>query len=427
MKFFRNFPVVKKRCYGTAYDFDLAVIGGGSGGMAVSTRAATLNSNLKIAVFDFVKPSPHGTSWGVGGTCVNVGCIPKKLMHTASLQADMMKLDMPSFGFELDKIPNHNWSVLSGNVNNYIKGLQFAIKVDFRKKGIKYFDAYAKFKDPHTLEIVDKKGKTSTVTAEKFVLSAGGRPVYPDIPGIEHAITSDDIFTLDHPPGRTLCVGASYVSLETAGFLSGLGHDSTVMMRSIPLRGFDQECANKVVDYMEAHGTHFIREATPTRIDKKDDKLVVTFNQKGELKTEVFDTVMFATGRKSVSRDLNLHEIGVALDSHDKVIVDKHEKSSLDHIYAIGDMRSGGIELTPVAIQAGSYLAKHLYGGSNRVVEYDLVPSTVFTPIEYGTCGLSEEEAIKRFGEENIEVYQVRLNPLEYHLSREENVSFMKR
>lgn len=198
------------------------------------------------------------------------------------------------------------------------------------------------------------------------------------------------------------------------------------MIRSIPLRGFDQQCANYIVEDMKHLGTKFLQESIPVKIEKINEKLHVTFEKEKNLFTEEYDTVMFAIGRKGVTQGMNLKEIGVKLDKNDKIIVNEFEQTSVPNIYALGDIKSGGIELTPVAIMAGSTLAKYLYGGHKVPMNYDLVPSTVFTPLEYGVCGLSEEEAIRRYGNENIEVYHVSLNPLEHHLSRHENRCYMK-
>ena len=218
------------------------MIGGGSGGLAVSKRAAALGK--KVAVCDFVQPSPVGTTWGLGGTCVNVGCIPKKLMHQAALLGEGLK-DATSYGWELPEV-KHNWENMVGAVTMHIKSLNFGYRSELMSNGIKYLNAYAKFIDERTVHAVDKKSKTHVITADAFVLATGGRPRYPDIPGAkEFGITSDDIFSMKTPPGKTLVVGASYVALECAGFIHGVGFEATVMMRSIPLRGFDQQMAGQ--------------------------------------------------------------------------------------------------------------------------------------------------------------------------------------
>jgi thioredoxin reductase (NADPH) len=243
----------------------LQVIGGGSGGLACSKKAAKLGK--KVAVCDFVKPSPAGTTWGLGGTCVNVGCIPKKLMHQAAQLGEAMK-DAKEYGWDIPEVPKHKWEDMVGAVQMHVKSLNFGYRAELMSESVKYFNAFATFKDANTVVAVDKKGKETTITADKFVIAVGGRPKYLDIPGAkEHGISSDDIFSMSTPPGKTLTVGASYVALECAGFIHGLGFETKVMMRSIPLRGFDQQMASNVKNYMQESGVAFIEGAVPTSIE----------------------------------------------------------------------------------------------------------------------------------------------------------------
>lgn len=217
------------------YDYDLFVIGGGSGGISSARWAGNLGK--KVAVADFVQPSPAGTKWGLGGTCVNVGCIPKKLMHQASILNEY-KEDMKNAGVSVSE-EAHNWNTMVTTVTKHIKTLNWGYKTELIKAGVKYFNMYAKLVDAHTIHLDDNK-KQQTVTADKIIIACGGRPTYPEIPGAkEFGISSDDIFWKKENPGKTLVVGASYVALECAGFMHGIGLDVTVMVRSILLRGFD--------------------------------------------------------------------------------------------------------------------------------------------------------------------------------------------
>jgi len=295
---------------------------------------------------------------------------------------------------------------------------------------VTYLNEYASFVDSHTVKTVNKKGVEKQVTADKFILATGGRPKYPDIPGArELGITSDDIFSLSKPPGKTLLVGASYIALECAGFLKGLGFDTTIMVRSILLRGFDQQIASKIGEYMEEHGINFIRECVPTSLEKNGDRIDVKGKyDDGVDFQDVFDTVVFAVGRDAETKSIGLEKVNVKVNpSNGKVIADSTEKSSADHIFAIGDMLDGKPELTPVAIQAGKLLARRLCGKSNVLTNYDNVPTTVFTPLEYGCCGLSEEEAEKRFGADDVEVFHSNFWPLEWTVAhRPENACYMK-
>lgn len=234
------------------------------------------------------------------------------------------------------------------------------------------------------------------------MIACGGRPKYPEIPGAkEFGITSDDIFWRTTPPGKTLVVGASYVALECAGFLRGLGFDVAVMARSILLRGFDQEIAELIGTDMQEHGVRMLRGAVPTRLERAAEGQPVTvhYDQNGEQRSEQFDTVLFAIGRDPEVHKLN---VGVlqGLNIKNGKLVTREEETSVPGIYAIGDCVFGIPELTPVAIQQGKFLARRLFGTQpdKYHVQWNHIPTTVFTPLEYGAIGLSEEDAIAQFG-----------------------------
>lgn len=411
------------------YDYDLIVIGGGSGGLAASKMAA--NMGKKVAVFDFVKPTPIGTTWGLGGTCVNVGCIPKKLMHQAALLGHNFT-DAKEFGWQVPEKINHDWETMKNNIQDHIGSLNWSYRVQLRDKKVDYKNAYAEFVDNHKVKAVDKKGKTMELTAENFILATGERPRYPDIPGAkEYGITSDDLFSLPYNPGKTLVVGASYVSLECGGFLQAFGLDVTIMVRSILLRGFDQQMAEKVGEYMQNHGIKFIRPCVPTKVEQleegKPGKLRVTgkYNDGTEFVDE-FNTVIFAIGRDACTSSIGLEKVGVKVGRNGFIPVDDNEQTNVPNIYGIGDILEGKPELTPVAIQAGQLLAKRLYGNSTIKTDYKMVATTVFTPLEYGAIGYAEEDAIEKYGEDNIEVYHTNFRPLEWTVPHREDPCYAK-
>jgi len=423
-------PLVKMAAH--SYDYDVIVIGGGSGGLAASKEAARLG--LKVAVCDFVKPTPKGTTWGLGGTCVNVGCIPKKLMHQAAILGESIK-DAHEYGWNSEpEKTKHDWPKMVEQIQNHIGGLNWGYRVSLREKSVTYMNEYAEFTDPHTLKTVNKKGKEKTVTADKFIIASGGRPRYPEIPGAQElGITSDDIFSLPHAPGKTLLVGASYIALECAGFLKGLGFDVSVMVRSILLRGFDQQMANKIGDYMEEHGINMIRECVPTALEEVEAgtpgkiKVTAKYND-GTSYEDEFNTVIFAIGRNACTNNIGLDKVGVQVNpKNGKILHDDGERTNVPHVFAIGDVLDDKPELTPVAIQAGKLLARRIAGVSDVLTDYVNVCTTVFTPLEYGCCGLSEEDAIAKHGQENVEVYHTNFWPLEWTVAhRPENACYAK-
>jgi len=422
--------ILQERLNVKTYDYDLFVIGGGSGGLACSKEAAA--HGVKVALADFITPSPSGSTWGLGGTCPNVGCIPKKLMHQAALLGEARQ-DAEHFGWN-NEGHSHDWSKLVSAVQDHVRSLNWGYKVQLRDKNVKYYNKYASLIDMNTLKLCDKNGGEEVVTARNIVVATGGRPVYPDVPGVlDNAITSDDLFSLKHSPGKTLVCGASYISLECAGFLHGLGYDVTVMVRSIFLRGFDQQMADKVAAHMDDSGVKFLRKHNILKLEKIEEgtpgRIRATFeNSDGNEVAEEFNTVLIATGRKPLTEGIGLQDTGVALNPKTGFIVtNDYDQTNVDNVYAIGDVADGKPELTPVAIQAGKLLAKRLFAGGVEKCDYTNVPTTIFTPLEYGNCGLSEEEAMAQHGEENIEVFHTNFTPLETTIpKRLDNVCFAK-
>ncbi|XP_015284848.1 PREDICTED: thioredoxin reductase 3 isoform X1 [Gekko japonicus] len=414
------------------YDYDLIVIGGGSGGLSCSKEAAVLGR--KVMVLDYVVPTPMGTTWGLGGTCVNVGCIPKKLMHQAALLGQALQ-DSRKFGWEYEEQVKHNWETMVEAIQNYIGSLNWGYRVALREKSVTYLNAYGEFVGPHKIKATNRKGQETFHTAQAFVIATGMRPRYEGFPGDrEYCITSDDLFSLPYCPGKTLVVGASYVALECAGFLAGLGMDVTVMVRSILLRGFDQEMAERVGAYMETHGVKFIRKFVPVEVTKLEDgmpgrlKVIAKSTDGSQMFEGEYNTVLIAIGRDACTKNIGLEKIGVTInEKNGKIPVNDEEQTNVPYVYAVGDILEGKLELTPLAIQAGKLLARRLFGGNSTKCDYINVPTTVFTPLEYGCCGLSEERAIEQLGQENIEVYHTLFWPLEWTIpARDNNTCYAK-
>uniref|UniRef100_A0A9J8BBC7 Thioredoxin reductase 2 n=1 Tax=Cyprinus carpio carpio TaxID=630221 RepID=A0A9J8BBC7_CYPCA len=332
-----------------------------------SKEAAQLGQ--RVAVLDYVEPSLKGTKWGLGGTCVNVGCIPKKLMHQAALLGTAVK-DARKYGWQIPESLSHDWSTMAEAVQNHVKSLNWGHRVQLQDKKVKYLNMKGSLVDTHTIRAVNGKGKEV------------------------------------------------YVALECAGFLTGIGLDTTVMVRSIALRGFDQQMSGLVTDYMEAYGTKFSWKCTPKSIEKLPSGLLrvtwMDLNTKEEHQ-DTFNSVLWAVGRASETKTLNLEKVGVEINKETgKIIVATDEATSVPNIFAIGDIAEGRPELTPTAIKAGKLLARRLVGHSTELMNYDNVATTVFTPLEYGCVGLSEEEAERRHGKDQIEVYHAFYKPLEF-------------
>ena len=393
----------------STFTHDFAVIGGGSGGLAAAKEAA--RAGAKVVLFDFVTPSvTRKTTWGFAGTCVNVGCIPKKLFHYSSLLGESMH-DLKHLGFSgafTEGHPTHNWAEMVSTVTNYIRKLNFSYRTGARSAGVEYINAQARFGsgDEHTVEY-SVKGEKRSVRAKHVLVAVGSRPAFPPtLKGWEHAISSDDIFWSKSAPNKTLVVGGGYIAMECAGFLTGLGYETTVAVRSRPLRSFDSQIAEKVTQIMHEQGTEFLVGKTPAELIKSGEKEIQVLFDDGS--RDVFNTVLIATGRNpETGPPLNL-PASCKMDSTGKLVADP--KTNLvvgtSSIYAVGDCLSGSPELTPVAIKDGEFLARRLFSNNSKLFfDKQFVPTTVFTPSEYGSVGLNEEEAVKKFGAEHIESF----------------------
>jgi thioredoxin reductase (NADPH) len=388
----------------------------------------------------------------------------KKLMHTAALHKERM-LEAYEYGWDLGDLndPDKNnyeqdtlfqqfrWERMVKNVQTYIKSLNFGYTSTMAQIDVPYVNAMATFQDKNTLLFTNNKAvlndylkndkvdteKMGKVTAEYIVIATGGRPNLLDeknCTGVtKYAITSDDIFSMKKPPNKTLVVGGGYIALECAGFLKTLGYPVTVMTRSDRfLRGFDMGSVNMLMQYMEQQmGMRIIPNNLPYHIEKKENgKLQVKWKNQmtKDVAEEEFDTVLMAIGRTANTSNLHLQKVGVGINPKTSKIIggfnDEFEQTSVPNIFAIGDTLENTPELTPIAQKSATMLARRLdarrkgvlptaTGYRKLLMDYRDFPTTVFTPIEYSCCGLSEEQAINRFGVENIEVYHSRFVPLE--------------
>ncbi|GAB65812.1 thioredoxin reductase 2, partial [Plasmodium cynomolgi strain B] len=409
------------------YDYDYVVIGGGPGGMASAKEAAA--HGAKVLLFDYVKPSNKGTKWGIGGTCVNVGCVPKKLMHYAGNMGSLFKLDSTPYGWSCNDL-SHSWVKLVTTVQSHIRSLNFSYMTGLRSSKVKYINGLATLKDKHTVSYYLKGdlSKEESITAKYILIATGCRPHIPeDVEGAkELSITSDDIFSMKKSPGKTLIVGASYVALECAGFLNSLGYDVTVAVRSIVLRGFDSQCALKVKNYMEEQGVLFKNGVLPKKLTKMEEEKISVLFSDGT--SELFDTVLYATGRKGDIDMLNLDQLKIQVNKNmNKIVTNQISCTNVPNIFAVGDVAVDVPELAPVAIKAGEILARRLFNQSKEIMDYTFIPTSIYTPIEYGACGYSEEKAYEVFGKSNVEVFLQEFNNLEISaVHREKHVRAQK-
>lgn len=419
-------------------EFDVAVIGGGSGGGACAMRAASLG--LKVVLFDYVEPSPHGTSWGIGGTCVNVGCVPKKLFHHAGLMMEEME-KANDYGIENHK--KLNWDKLVDSIQAHVKRSSFDVGSGLRKLGVKVMNAKGILKSENEITYFPDRspidGKTASLKAKYIVIAVGGRPGRPteeEIPGSSNLITSDDIFSLRNPPGKTLLLGAGYIGVECASYLHMLGFPATILARSQLLRNFDRGCVNHLKGYLKKQGVVLEEGALLGKLEKIDEKwlnaTIISSKDKSIIREEKFNTAVAAISRIPLTRDLNLQKVGVKISPKTLKIVggggqraegEEPELTSVPSIYAIGDVLEGAPELTPTAIKSGVSVAdkihKKLSGAKvtkSDNIYFNLYPTTVFSHPELSTCGLNEEEATKQLGPDNVKVFHLVTTPLEENL-----------
>ncbi|WP_121968858.1 glutathione-disulfide reductase [Leptolyngbya sp. BC1307] len=391
-----------------AYDFDLFVIGGGSGGIATARRAASYGARVAVAESD-----------RLGGTCVNRGCVPKKLMVYASR---FPKYAAESAGYGWDVKPgSFDWHQMITDVNNEVKRLNSIYQRMVDTAEVKIFPVHAKLLDGHTLEVGDQK-----VTAERILLAVGGKPVKPDIPGIEHAITSDGMFELSEQPKRMVILGGGYIGCEFACVMNGLGTEVTQIIRKEQiLNGFDTDVRNELHEALVKHGIKILTNSEIVGIEKTSDGVTVTISDGKDQQVIVADAVsLAATGRRPKLENLGLEN--TAVETHKGAIAaDKYSQTAEPSIYAIGDC-TDRINLTPVAINEGRALADTLYGGKSRIMNYEAVPSAVFTTPEAASVGITEAEAIEQYGEDNIHVFRSRFRSMYYTLPNKDEKTLMK-
>jgi len=386
--------------------YDLVVVGGGSGGLAHAQRAAEYGARAAV-----VEYGP------LGGTCVNVGCVPKKVMWYAAHHAHALH-HLADYGFDVT-VKGHDWQGLKARRDAYIERLNAIYEKNLDKRGVTYLQGRARFVDAHTLDIDGHE-----VQADRIVIATGGRPMVPDIPGAELGITSDGFFELEERPQRVLIAGSGYIAVELAGVFNALGSNVQLVVRKDGvLRDFDPMLAERLMDCMDRDSIDLVTRVVPQSVEQTDDGLVL---HAGDGRTfGPVDCLVWAIGRAPNTESLDAARAGVEQDEWGFIPTDTFQQTNVDNVFAIGDV-TGRDALTPVAIAAGRRLADRLYGGmEGRHLEYDLIPTVIFSHPTIGTVGLTEEQAREQYGDD-VKVYTSDFIGMYYALGMNKRRSTMK-
>ena len=368
--------------------YDYIAIGGGSGGIASINRAAMYGQ--KCALIEAKE---------LGGTCVNVGCVPKKVMWHAAQIAEAIHLYGPDYGFDTT-VNNFDWSKLVASRSAYIDRIHASYETGLSKNRVDVIRGFARFVDAHTVEV-----NGETITADHILIATGGRPSHPDIPGAEYGIDSDGFFELPALPKRVAVVGAGYIAVELAGVVNALGAETHLFVRKhSPLRSFDPMLSETLKEVMMAEGPTLQTEATPKSVVKNNDgSLTLTLEDD---RSFTVDCLVWAIGREPANDTFNLDVTGVKTNEKGYIVVDKFQNTNVPGIYAVGD-NTGAVELTPVAVAAGRRLSERLFNNKpEEHLDYNNVPTVVFSHPPIGTVGLTEPQAREQYGDDNVKIYR---------------------
>jgi glutathione reductase (NADPH) len=390
----------------SGYDYDLFVIGGGSGGVRAARIASQHGARVGIA-----------EEYRYGGTCVIRGCVPKKLLVYASHFAEAFE-DAVGFGWTTREVKFDWWTLISKK-DKEIDRLNKVYITNLEKAGVELFNSRAEIRDAHSVFLVAEQRH---VTAKYILIATGGTPnIAPDLPGVEHVITSNEAFHLEDLPESIVVAGGGYIAVEFAGIFAGLGVDTTLLYRGDKiLRGFDEDVRDHLTVEMKKKGVEIITGEVFTKIEKDGDTL------KGTLKNgQVLEAgqIMFAIGRAPYTNGLGLEHAGVETKANGAMKVDEYSKTNIDHIYAVGDV-TDRVALTPVAIREGHAFADTVFGGKDIKVDHSLIPTAVFSQPEIGTVGLTEAQAREQYGE--VDIYKSTFRPMKHTLSGRDEKMLMK-
>lgn len=388
--------------------FDLLVLGGGSGGIASAVRAAKYGA--KVAV---IEPS-H-----LGGTCVNLGCVPKKIMFNASMMAETMH-HAADFGFNLPEI-KLDWHTLATKRTAYIERLRENYAKRFAQFNITHINGAGAFHDEHSIKVND-----TIYQAAHIIIATGGEPIIPSMKGMQHVIDSDGFFALTRQPEKVAIIGSGYIGVELAGVLNGLGSETHLLLRKDkPLSHFDSTLGDTLLEIMQQQGIHIHKNHHAQEINLHSDGKKTIVCQSGSMIHDI-DVIIAAVGRKPRTHNLNLSQVKVQTDEQGLITVDAFQNTSAKGIYALGDVTAAPA-LTPVAIAAGRRLSDRLFGQQPEArLDYNFIASVVFSHPPVGTVGLTEDAALKKYGKKQIKIYQTRFTPMYYALGEEKIPTVMK-
>ena len=385
-------------------DFDLFVLGAGSGGVRAARFSAALGARVAVAEDRYL-----------GGTCVNVGCVPKKLFVYASHFRDEMADATNGYGWTVGQ-SNFDWPTLRDNKTREIERLNGIYEGLLRDAGVTHVEGRATIVDPHTVEVEGKR-----YTAENILVATGGWPSVPDIPGAELAVTSNELFALDALPRKAIVVGGGYIAVEFACIFHGLGVDVTQLYRGpLFLRGFDDDIRAHLAEQIQGKGVDLRFDTNVTAIEKNGSGIRATLTDGS---TQEADLILFATGRNAMTANIGLEDAGVTVAKDGSIPVDEYSRTNVPSIWAIGDV-TNRINLTPVAIHEGVCLSQTLFNDNPRSPDHENVPAAVFSQPPVGTVGLTEAEAREKYGE--IVVYRSAFRALKHTLTNGHERSMMK-
>ena len=389
------------------FDCDFFVLGGGSGGVRAARMAAQMGASVILA-----------EAAAMGGTCVNVGCIPKKLYSYAAEFADDFA-DAAGYGWQVDQ-PKLDWSRLKTQRAGEIARLNGIYEHLLRTAGVRMERGWAQLTGPHEVRVVSGEDARS-FRARHILVATGGTPTVPQFPGCELAVTSDHMFDLERFPRRLVVVGAGYIACEFASIFQGLGaHVTQVHRGDQVLRGFDEDVRHFIAQEMRKHGVDLRLHAQVTALARSHGAITVTLADGSTLQA---DTVLYATGRVPNTTGLGLEAAGVRQDERGAIVVDEHYRTSVPSIHAVGDV-TARIQLTPVALAEAMVVADRLFGKGKRRMSYEHIPTAVFTHPNIGTVGLTEAQARERHGE--IAIFRTDFKPLKHTLSGSSERTLMK-